>query len=79
MREHYLNLRNTNQLDINLLYEFYINSEYSNPKFPFEVFTNLFQMWMMHVGSNLEKFFQFYDMKYNIMKIQDKTGKIFYK
>lgn len=78
-KSEYLNLRNSNTLHLGLLYEFYINSEYSNPKLPYEVFTNLFQMWLSHFGSNLEKFFKFYDNKFGIIQITDKTGKIFYK
>lgn len=77
-REHYINTRTQNQLDLGLAYELYMETEHPTPKLPLQHFQHLFMQWVQFSGSELEKYFQHYDQKFNVRKLTKKDGSVIF-
>ena len=75
MREEYLSTRNNNQIHLNLIYKFYMDTKHETRKLPFEIFQQIFPMWLQHFQPTLEHYYQHFDMEFNIVKITMKDGK----
>lgn len=78
-REQYISCRNSNQIPINLAYEFYV-SKNPNPCIPFDMFIETFQSYLQMFQPNMEEFFKFYDLKFEVHTmtfLKDKTVKFY--
>lgn len=81
-KEQYLHLRNSGQIDLNLAWEYYnqteswILDENGNtvPKLPFPFFMQLFQMWLSSGMATLERFYKHYDIKFGVNKLTQVNG-----
>lgn len=77
-KQHYINTRNQSQIDMNLAYELYVETEYPTPKVPIQIFQQLFNHWLQFGGSNLEKYFKHYDQKFNVRMLTKKDGSVLF-
>ena len=73
-REQYLELRNNNQLDYNLFYDYYLNECKNFEVEPLvkslEEFIPLFSHFMnTFIGVNVNKIFQYFDNKFEVNKL----------
>ncbi len=86
MRERYIQMRRTNQIDLNWFYEFYVQEFPNIPKTWFkggqeyerelipanQFFTPLQMMLQLHVAS----IFEYLDKKMDVVKIEDAQGNL---
>lgn len=77
-KQSYLQHRALNQIHFGLAYEMYSNSEYNKSNLPPQVFMELLSMWLQYSGSNMELYFQHYDMKYEVVKLIGVDGNVSY-
>ena len=70
-KEKYIELRNTNELSFEILWDYYCINIEENKRLvkTIEEFIPLFQIFMQQGFLNFEKIFQYYDNKFNITKI----------
>lgn len=66
-KDQYLALKEKRQIDISLAYEMYNDIEHKSPKIPMSDFIHIFPMWITMTGSNCEKFWEYFDKKFEIV------------
>jgi hypothetical protein len=76
-REQYIEMLKTNRFDISLIYEYY-NTFNKNTSFTFDIntFQQLFMQYMGFGGFNVDTVREYYDTKFKIVYLHDKTGQI---
>ncbi len=76
-KQQYIQSRNNNQINMELAWEMYINTEHSTPKVPQQIFYQIFPYWLQMVG-NVEYYLSYYDQKFEVMKLIGLQGEITY-
>ena len=76
MREEYLNTRKNNQIHLGLAYGFYVETKHKDRKIPIEMFEHILTIWIQHFQPTMERYYQHFDMKFNITKLTMKNGEI---
>jgi len=72
-REEYLIKKQNREIDINEAFEFYINADSTSDKVSFQQFTQYFPIYI-NSGGTLEKFYRYFDKKYNVLTLHDING-----
>jgi len=76
-REQYLQMRSSNQISIELIYDYY--NKFNNIeeyKFNIQSFAGLFQQFTSYFGFNPNSLFEYYDKEFKINSIRNKEGLI---
>lgn len=78
-KEHYIACRNSGQIDLQLAWEMYINTEHSTQKIPIHIFHQLFPQWIQFQsqwgGADfLGNYFAYYDQKFELRELILKDG-----
>lgn len=76
-REQYIEMLKTDKFDISLMYEYY-NIFNKNASFAFDLntFQQLFMQYMSFKGFNADAIKNYYDIKFEIIRLYDKNQKI---
>jgi hypothetical protein len=76
-REQYIEMLKTNRFDISLIHEYY-NTFNKNTSFTFDInaFQPLFMQYMGFGGFIVDTVREYYDTKFKIVYLHDKTGQI---
>lgn len=77
-KQEYIQLRKQNRIHFGLALELYINTEHPTPKLHQQQFLNIFPVWLQHFGSNMELYFNYYDSKFEVIKVIGVDGNILY-
>lgn len=72
-KDDYIEVRNTNHIDINLFYKYYCNNTQNKQPIPFELFSQTFTMF---IRMNSEQVFKYLDSVFDINMLYDKTGNL---
>jgi hypothetical protein len=76
-RDQYIEMLKSNKFDISLIYEYY-NTFNKNQSFTFDLntFQQLFMQYMGFAGFNIDIIKDYYDIKFKIIYLYNKTGQI---
>lgn len=75
-KENYITMRESGQINIDLLFEYYLEN-CNNPLVNnINGFNELFQQFFMMFRPDLEFIYKIYDVKFNLNILKDKEGKI---
>ena len=76
-RDQYIKMLKSNKFDISLIYEYY-NTFNKNQSFTFDLntFQQLFMQYMGFAGFNIDIIKDYYDIKFKIIYLYNKTGQI---
>jgi len=78
MREKYLQMRKLNHFDLNWFYKYYqekFNTTKQNTFLPFEIFTQLFQIYLQE---NMNEILKRLDIEYEVQLLENKQGEVIY-
>lgn len=76
-KKEYIKQRKQGLIDIENVWEMYLNVEHENkPDIPFNIFVQIFPIWLQMSNSNMEYYWNYYDRKFEIEVLYDKNNKI---
>jgi endonuclease V-like protein UPF0215 family len=76
-RDQYIEMLKSNKFDISLIYEYY-NTFNKNQSFTFDLntFNDVFMQYIGFAGFNIDIIKDYYDIKFKIIYLYNKTGQI---